>query len=272
MKYAALVAFAFASVNGQEFEVASIRPSAPPNSQRIRVGFDGGPGTINPTRFSCQNCSLSMLIMRAYNVEYHQIAGLNSRSSELYDIAAKIPDAATKEDFRFMLQRLLFDRFKMALHRETKQMQAYELIVAKNGPKIKESSPEAAAKENAVPPRPETSPISLDREGFPILPAGKGGYASIKGRARMQVLNETMDQLSSRISNQLDVPVVNATGLTGRYDFSLYWAGETLERTNDSGPNLFSAIESQLGLKLTRKKVTVTIIVVDHLDRAPTEN
>ena len=271
MKHAALLVLVFASANGQEFEVASIRPSAPPDGQRIRVDFDGGPGTPSPTRFTCRNCSLSMLVMRAYNVEYHQVAGLNSRSSELYDIAAEVPEGAKKAEFRFMLQKLLSDRFRMTVHQETKEMQAYELIVAKNGPKIRESPPETSAKEIASLPRPEAPQISLDREGFPILPAGKAGYASVKGRARMQVFNETMDQLSSRISNQLDMPVANATGLSGRYDFSLYWA-DTLEPTNDAGPNLFSALESQLGLRLIGKKAPVTIIVVDHMDRVPSEN
>jgi uncharacterized protein (TIGR03435 family) len=213
-----------------------------------------------------------MLIMRAYNVEYHQVAGLDSRGSELYDVAAKIAEGATKQDFLLMLQKLLRDRFKMTVHRETRELQAYELVVAKNGPKIRESSPAPSAAESASPPPPETSQIRLDREGFPILPAGKGGYASVKGRARMQVFNETMDQLSSRISNQLDMPVANATGLAGRYDFSLYWVGDTLEPTNDAGPSLFSALESQLGLKLIRKKAPVTIIVVDHMDRVPSEN
>jgi uncharacterized protein (TIGR03435 family) len=272
MKYVALLAFVFASANGQEFEVASIRPSALPTSQRIRVTFDGGPGSTDPTRFTCRNCSLSILVMRAYNVEYHQVAGLGSRASELYDIVAKIAEGATKQDFQLMLQELLRERFKMTIHRETREMQAYELVVAKNGPKIRESSPETSAEGSSSPPGPQTSQISLDRDGFPVLPAGKGGYASVKGRARMQVFNETMDQLSSRISNQLDMPVANATGLAGRYDFSLYWAGDTLEPMNDGGPSLFSALESQLGLRLIGKKAHVTIIVVDHVDRVPSEN
>jgi uncharacterized protein (TIGR03435 family) len=272
MKYAVLLTFALASANGQEFEVASIRPSAPPNSQRIRVDFDGGPGTVDPTRFTCRNCSLSMLVMHAYNVQYHQVAGLNARSGELYDIAARVPEGATKAEFRSMLQKLLRDRFRMTSHYETKEMQTYELIVAKGGPKIKKAAPETSAAEIGASDRPETSQITLDRDRFPILPRGKGGYASIKGRARMQVFNETMDQLSSRICNQLDTPVANASGLAGRYDFSLYWAGDTQEMTNDAGPSLFSALESQLGLRLVGKKAPVTIIAVDHLDLRPSEN
>jgi uncharacterized protein (TIGR03435 family) len=268
MKLAILSAICVRWLSGQEFDVVSIRPSAPPSSQRIRVAFEGGPRTANPTRFSCRNCSLSLLVMRAYEVEYHQVAGLNSRT-EFYDIAAKVPEGATKDQFRVMLQKLLSNRFKMSLHREMKQMQAYELVVGKNGPKMKESVPEVTVKEATVS---RSSQIVLDPEGFPILPTAQSGYLSVNGRARMQVFNETMDQLASRISNQLDMPVINATGLTGGYDFGLYWAGRSVDATDDASPNIFSAVESQLGLRLRPRKAAVTIIVIDHVDRAPTEN
>src|SRR5215469_2790652 len=96
----------------REFEVASVRPSPQPSAPRIKVTFDGGPDTSDPTRFSCRNCSLARLVMHAYNVEYYQVVGLNSRSEDLYDIAATIHARATKDQFRSMLQNLLSDRFK----------------------------------------------------------------------------------------------------------------------------------------------------------------
>jgi uncharacterized protein (TIGR03435 family) len=268
MKLAILLALCVRYSCGQEFDVVSIRPSAPPSSQRIRVAFEGGPGTADPARFSCRNCSLSLLVMRAYEIEYHQVAGLNSRTA-LYDIAANVPEGATKGQFRVMLQKLLSNRFKMSLHREMKQMQAYELVVGKNGPKMKESVPEVTVQEATVS---NSSRIVLDPEGFPTLPTGQSGYTSVNGRARMQVFNETMDQLASRISNQLDMPVINATGLAGGYDFGLYWAGRSVDATDDAGPNIFSAVESQLGLRLQPRKAAVTIIMIDHVDRTPTEN
>jgi uncharacterized protein (TIGR03435 family) len=166
-----------------------------------------------------------------------------------------------------ILQKLLSNRFKMSLHRELKQMQAYELVVAKNGPKMKESVPEVTVQEATV----SGSRIALDPEGFPILPSGQSGYASVNGRARMQVVSETMDQLASRISNQLDMPVINATGLGGRYAFGLYWAGQSVD-ADAASPNLFSAVESQLGLRLQPRKAAVPILVIDHVDRTPTEN
>jgi uncharacterized protein (TIGR03435 family) len=268
MKFAILAILCIYSLSAQEFEVASVRPSAPPTSSRIRVDFEGGPGTGDPTRFSCRNCSQSLLVMHAYDVEYDQIAGLNSRT-ELYDIEAKVPEGTTKDQFRVMLQKLLSRRFNMRLHRETRQMQAYELVAGKDGPKIKESLAgqgfQEATDSNA-------SRNALDDEGFPILPKGQSGYASVNGRARMQVLNTTMDQLARKLSNQLDTPVINATGLAGRYDCGLYWAGRSVDGTDDGNPSLFFAVESQLGLRLQPKKAAVPIVVIDHADRAPTEN
>ncbi len=271
MKLATLIVFTFAVAAGQEFEVASIKPSPPPEGPRIRVDMDGGPGTSDPTTFSCRNCSLSMLVMKAYDLKYYQVEGLGSRSSELYEIAAKVPGETTRAQFRVMLQNLLADRFKMTLHRDKKQMQAYDLIIGRNGTKLRKSITDPVSKENALPSAGAPQKITLDRDGFPTLPPGRDGMVSIRGRARMQGLSETMEQLADKISNQLDAPVIDSTKLQGKYDFSLYWAAESTEPDN-SGPNIFSAIQSQLGLQLKRKKTPVTIIVIDHIDSAPSGN
>jgi len=215
--------------------VVSIKPSAPPTSQRIKVTFEGGPGTPDPTLFSCRNCSLFLLVMRAYDVEFDRVAGLNSRT-ELYDIAAKVPQDATKQLFRAMLQRLQSDRFDMKLHRETKQVQAYELVVGKDGPKMKESLTGEASRGATAS---NSSPAILDAERFPALPTGQSGYASVNGRTRMQVTNETMDQLAGKLENQLDMPVINATGLAGRYDYGLYCT-----RTTEGSTGLAAGMES----------------------------
>ena len=268
MKLAVLAALCVHSLIGQVFEVISIRQSPLPTSRRIRVDFDGGPGTADPTRFSCRNCSQPLLVMHAYGVEYDQIAGLDSRT-ELYDIEAKVPAEATKDQFRVMLQKLLSTRFNMSLHRERKRKQAFELVVGKNGPRIKKT---AEREEDYVAAASSAPENALDPEGFPILPSGKSGYASVNGRARMRVLNATMEQLASKLSNQLDLPVIDATGLAGRYDFDLYWAGRSADGADDPSPNLFSAVESQLGLRLRPRKAAVTMIVIDHADRVPTEN
>jgi uncharacterized protein (TIGR03435 family) len=267
---AAVIVLTFTTIYGQEFEVASIRLSPPQNSQRIRVRMDGGPGTNDPTRFSCR-CSLSMLVMEAYNVKYYQIAGLGSRESEIYDTAANVPPAATREQFHIMLQKLLAERFHLVLHRSVRKMRAYDLIVAKNGPKIKRSVADEASADNTEPPLPDRSKISLDEEGFPILPLGRLGMLYMAGKVHMQGVGDTMDQVAAKLENQLDLPVVNSTQLLGKYDFSLYWAVESAGADN-SGPSLFSAVESQLGLKLSPKNASVPLIVIDHIDAAPSGN
>jgi uncharacterized protein (TIGR03435 family) len=81
-----------------------------------------------------------------------------------------------------------------------------------------------------------------------------------------------MEQVASKLSNQLDMPVINATGLIGRYDFDLHWSGRSVDGTDDPGPNLFSAVESQLGLRLKPRKAAVIMIVIDHVDRVPIAN
>lgn len=267
MKLVACIVFTCAIAHGQQFDAASIRPSPPQNSRRIRVQMDGGPGTTDPARFSCR-CSLTMLVMEAYNVKYYQIAGLNSRESDLYDIIAKVPPGTTRERFRLMLQKLLADRFHMALHYDARQMPAYDLVVAKSGPKIKNSQDYAAATGNPH-PSPDRSTISLDPEGFPVLPPGTVGVLSIDGKARMQGVGDTMDQVAAKIENQLDLPVVNATSLSGKYDFTLHWAAESPDTT---GPSIFSAVESDLGLKLSPRKASVPVIVIDHIDPAAAAN
>lgn len=208
-----------------------------------------------------------MLVIEAYGVKYYQVAGLNSRESEIYDVAARVQDGATKEQFRRMLQSLMVDRFHMSIHRDARQLQAYDLVVAKNGVKVKESVAETASTEAPVS---NTSSPKLDQEDFPIIPTGRAGMISVKGRTRMQAINETMEQFAARISNQLDLPVIDATGLNGKYDFSLYWANDTT--IDNPGPSLFTAVESQLGLKLSPKKMAVPIIVIDHIDAAPSAN
>ncbi len=207
-----------------------------------------------------------MLVMRAYDVEYSQIAGLKNHSDDLYDIEATLRDGTTRVQFRAMLQHLLSSRFKMTLHSEIKQVQGYELTVGKNGSKIK---PTGQLGEGAEAPRSQRSEqIILDSGGFPELPAGRAGYESVNGRARMQGTNETMDEFARKLVNQLDLPVENRTGLGGRYDYSLYWASISAD---NAGPSLFSALPSQLGLKLSSKRVAATMIVIDSVEK-PSEN
>jgi uncharacterized protein (TIGR03435 family) len=192
-----------------------------------------------------------------------------------------------------MLQNLLAERFHLTVHREKKEGTVYELVVGKNGPKFKESAEEPVPKDGPALLPPAPGPPKLDANGFPVLPAGRGPVMMMmNGNATMRFTEETMEKFADQLSNQVRAPVTDATGLKGKYDFSLHWVsggvgllGERLPPPalppgapqastpgDDSGPTLFDAVQEQLGLKLEQKKGMIDMIVVDHIDKVPTEN
>jgi uncharacterized protein (TIGR03435 family) len=314
------------------FEVASVKPAAPPTEGRFRIGMSGGPGSADPGQLTYTNVTLKNVLMNAYGVKGYQISGPSWLDSERYDIAAKIPQGTTKEQFMLMLQNLLDERFKLKLHREKKDLPMYALVVGKNGPKMKESADVPGPGDGAAPgiggaaggatggalaapppPPPPGGPvgiagggrgmIAMGSDGFPKLPpgAGRGGtfMMIMNGRFRMTANQQTMSGLSEMLGNQLGRPVVDMTGLTKKYDFTLDFAPEEGQRMmgpmgaipqppphppgeggaplagapdGQSGPSLFTAVQEQLGLKLDSKKGPVDLLVIDHLEKVPTEN
>lgn len=269
------------------FEVASIKPAPPrePN-MGMRVGCDGGPGTKDPSRWTCQNMTVSNLISMAYALKRYQMSDQEAFQADRFNITAKLPEGTTREQFRQMQQNLLKERFKLALHFEKKETSGYELVVAKNGLKMKESEPPKDNPEDGGRPIPG-GPPARDKDGFPVLPAGRSGMAIMNGRARWIAPNFSMEQIASMLANQLNRPVVDATGVQGKYDVSLTWVTEGMLRAPaiagpeggapvaaepDSGPTLMSAIQDQLGLKLQPKKATIDAVVIDHVEKTPTEN
>ena len=187
-----------------------------------------------------------------------------------------MPPDTTKDKFRIMLQNLLAERFKLAIHRETKDLPTYSLVVAKTGLKMKES-PESS--EDQPPP----TQRQTDNYGFPILPAhGSPRHMefAMKDRARLVGYQQTTQDLAGHLG-LLDRPVIDATGLTAKYDFTLTFSLEGLGIAPAGGgpatdvetpPDIFSAIQSQLGLKLESKKGPIELIVIDHIEKTPTVN
>lgn len=232
------------------FEVASVKPSGPASDRN----FEGGPGSRNPTRYIASRAMLLDLIMEAYNIEDFQISSKIPLEKEEYDVAANVPAGATKEQFRAMLQRFLEERFRLKLRMESKEFEAYALVVAKSGPKLKESA-----------------------SSNPFLRAmntrDSGGYFLIRVTAQQQPLSELATL--ARTWTPGGEPVVDQTGLTGKYDF-------TLEHTSElpgfpaagipSAPTLFTALREQLGLELVRKKVPFHHVIVEDVDRTPSDN
>ena len=126
-----------------EFVAASIKPAAPMANGRMMIGMRGGPGTPSPGQMTFNNVSLAQIMQRAYDVKSYQISGPDWMSSARFDISAKVPAGATKAQSNVMLQNLLADRFKLVLHHSTKESPIYVLLVAKGGPKLKESAKES---------------------------------------------------------------------------------------------------------------------------------
>jgi uncharacterized protein (TIGR03435 family) len=298
-------AWAQTAENSPAFEVASVKPAAPIVGNRVMVGMRGGPGSSDPGQITYNNVTVKNLLMNAYGVKGFQISGPGWLDSERYDIVAKVPRGATKEQFMVMLQNLLTERFKLTLHRERKDLPMYALVVGKNGPKMKESVEDAAPKggEPADGPAAVMGTHTVDRDGFPVLsPAAAGrtavSLALMNGNVRMTASKQPMSGLAEDLSRQLDLPVVDMTGLTGKYDFTLYFSPEALVGMRlgappapgpppgeggggvpdasapdaQSNPSIFTALQEQLGLKLEQRKGPVDLLVIDHLEKVPVEN
>jgi uncharacterized protein (TIGR03435 family) len=261
-----------------DFEVASVKPATPLGPIGLRSDRKGGPGTSDPGLYTCRNCPLAWVLYEAYDLKTYEFQGPDWLANTRFDFEARIPAGTTKPVFQQMLQNLLADRFKLAVHREQKAMEVYEMTVAKNGPKFKESTPAAPAAAAADGP----GQIKRDAEGFPIL-GPKMMMAVVPGHARLRSDSQTMSWLADQLSAQLGGPVTDATALKGKYDFILSWAfGEETAAVvpGEAGaphvdayrPALINAVQAQLGLKMDRKKAPVEVLIVDHADKSPTAN
>ena len=256
-----------------EFDVASIKPSAPPVAGvGYTVGCRGGPGTNDPVLYLCGNISLSNIVTLAYGIPFFQLSAPDWTMTARFDLRAAVPTGTTKEQFAAMLQNLLADRFKLEVHRESREIQLYEVTVAKNGPKFKEAAPPPPAGSPDAAPAP--GPLKLDPEGYPVI-GPRGGAAFVRDKARLYYPDMTIAMLAAQLSGQLRGPVADATGLTGKYEISLYWSAARLGAPADStpaGPDLKQALQEQLGLRVESKKGPVEFLIVDHAEKTPTEN
>jgi len=269
------------------FEVASVKASTQPDwAHGVRSTQSGGPGTPDPGRWTCDHMPLDSLLLTAYKLQAFQLSAPAWMQSEYYAITAKVPAGATRDGFRTMLQNLLTERFQMKIRRESKEVAGYELVVAKGGVRLKESAPLKEG-EPEVPPPPASRPrITLGDDGYPVVPPGLNLAMTLGFRARTQAVRQTTDMLAQFLSSLVDRPVANATGLTGKYDYSIFYIhhgpgsppmpapGTTPVNpaADPSGPTIFKAIQDQLGLRLEPKKVAVDFLTVERAEKAPVEN
>jgi uncharacterized protein (TIGR03435 family) len=251
-----LVALAAAHAQTPTFEVASIKPSPPDHESS--VSSRGGPGTRTPTTWTCQNMSLHNIVWIAFNLRSNQLIAPEWMNDTRFDVTARIPEGTTREQFYQMFQNLLTERFGLKFHRDQKEVQGYQLVLAKNGPKFQESGSEPAK---------ETPPP----DGYPALRPGITGMSIRSNRAHAQWLRMSIQKFATDLDYRVEKPVVDATGLNGTYDLYLYWVADPM-RADADGPSIFAALQDQLGLKLEPRKVTLPIVIIDHAEKRPTEN
>jgi uncharacterized protein (TIGR03435 family) len=257
--------------------VASVKLAngdAPPTT----TGLSGGPGTSDPERITYWG-SVFRLLPIVYGLEFDQMTGGPSWFlSQPYSISVIVPQGATAEQVRIMWQNLLAERLNLKMHFEKKDRPAYELSVAIGGAKLKKSGGDPAR-----PP-----------EGFPLPAPGTRRAVSnaLPRNARITFrdtsIAEFIDFLGYPLGDLSDLGgltkgrIADKTGLDERYDFTLEFDGTVgfrgafypplPEGTLGSAPPLLDAVREQLGLKLEEKKAKVDVLVVDHLDRIPTDN
>jgi uncharacterized protein (TIGR03435 family) len=200
-----------------------------------------------------------------------------------FDIEAKIPAGTTHEQFRTMLQNLLIDRFKLAYHFEKKGSDAYDLLIAKNGPKLKETEPQPgpATAEAGPGSGPAASPPKVGANGCPIPSRQRGTVSMLMGIGSSMCAGGTaapISELARFLSSVVGHPVDDATGLKNLYDISLGFTRlgpeDVLPDRNviGGGADIFAAIQQQLGLRLEKKKGSIDLFLIDHIEKVPTQN
>jgi len=251
-----------ATAQSPAFEVASIKLNKS-GSGSSHSDFDHG-------RFTAINVRVKSLIQyEAYGITGAQIAGGPGwLDSEAFDISAKVDDATAEQMktldrdkrrqlIRQLFQQLLAERFKLAVHWETKELPVYALVVAKSGPRLTKSK---------------------DADGGTSVSSGSGGGTSMTARGvTMTRLAQTLTQSSSRDLGRI---VIDKTGLEGTYDLALQWTPEDRsaaainianDNTSAQAASIFTALQEQLGLKLESTKGPVETLVIDHVEQ-PSEN
>jgi uncharacterized protein (TIGR03435 family) len=233
------------------FEAADVKMI---KSGEVRMAVDFLPGG----RLSMHNVPMKVLILMAYHVRPETITGGPGwLEADRFDIVAKASQTTSQDDLRRMLQTLLAERFKLVVHTDRKLMPAYALVTGENGPKL------------------QASEAGLLTEQRCESGAGSEGQKHVTCRhITMAALADTLQEIASR---DIDVPVVDQTGLAGSFDLKLDWvpavrlvAGQL--PVESAGPTLFEAMEVQLGLRLESKKLPLPVVVIDRVERVPTEN
>jgi uncharacterized protein (TIGR03435 family) len=302
------------------FEVASIKPAPTITPAMVQSGKPIHAGMkIDAARVDIGYFGVMDLIAKAYEVKPYQITGsdgITSLSSQMtaqrFDIVAKMPEGTTKEQVPEMLRTLLADRFKLAVHRETKEHAVWALVVGKGGPKMKEAEPLPVAPTVSADGGPAPPPSTGSNQvTVSVNPGAKSPGATVSdGQGGKQTMSPSADGKSMHLENSritmsdfaaglapmLDKPVVDMTELKGHYQIAMDIPMEELmaiarkagamvpspggggdaarapaESASEPGGSIFASVQ-QLGLRLESRKTQLEHIVIDHVEKMPTEN
>jgi uncharacterized protein (TIGR03435 family) len=290
------IAFMFGAVTsagGQtplQFDAATIKLDQRGPGER---GMKGGPGTKMPGRVTWRKVWLRDLLATALDVDPSNVSGpewISRNGAQLYAFAATMPVDTNRHDFELMLQGFLMEQFRIKLHHEPRMFPAYELVVAPGGAKLKNSA-DPNAPDNPV----WTANDKIGSDGFPVF-SGHGKRLApmpgFRGRFQAFTMPEFAEYLINWVTPQADRTryVLDKTGLAGVYDFTLKFdegdraivlgpaaqsaPGAPGETEPGSGlPNIFKALERQLGLNLVKvKDIPKDTIVIDQAERIPVGN
>ena len=281
--FSVLTASGQGTTNAPEFEVASVKPAdtrdqgpsaSLPGPVAEIVGFEGGPGSRDPGRIYYHGVSLKMLLARAYKLKPDQILGPGWLGSERYTIEAKLPAGTDTDRLQLMLQKLLEERFRITLHRETKETPVYRLKVAKNGPKLKpaEDLPHYESEDERREAQREKVMEGMARLQAAVEASRRTGIRT--NNRRFRLARATTAKFAEALSGNLDRPVKDMTQLKGEYSFELEWTPDNQIRSDDTSlqVSIFTAIQEQLGLKLEPGNEAIEILVIDKADKTPSAN
>jgi uncharacterized protein (TIGR03435 family) len=293
-----------------QFEVATIKPAAPLNpaaiaSGKLRVGMN-----IDAARVDIGFLSLADMIQAAFKVKQHQLVVPDWAKNERFDILAKIPEGGTKEQVPEMLQALLVERFGLKFHKESREQNVFALVVAKGGHKMKESStePDAPLPDEKTDKAGQTISMGgaqIRQSGGTVTmkvadQPGTMKMTMVDGKMRMESTKAKMENLAEMVTRFVGKPVVDMTELKGLYDIAIEISmaemmniaraqgvavpamapggapggdSRPADAASDptAGGSIFTSIQA-LGLKLENRKAPFDTMIVDKLERTPTEN
>lgn len=253
-----MFAASIAVAQSPAFDAASLRSAV--RSATNRPAMKGGPGTSDPGRIDYHAATLQQLLKIAYALEDYQITGPDWIATDAFDLAATLPPGASKKQFSSMLQDLLKERFRLVAHTDHKKMQVYDLTVAGSGPKLKVADPSSPA------------------AGMAMVPmANESGAMTI----HLLGAHATMAALATYLSRAAARPVLDQTGLEGAFDINLSFAPDSMPAASNypgnaaivpAGDTLRGALKSQLGLELKSREASLEVLVIDRVERIPSEN